>query len=507
MFWNLFQTARKLFCIAPFLWAFFVSAGQEDALYHQLDSSAISGKRKIQMQDCVKAIIPTFLGNIQRNYYGNDPPDALEVKWKFFLGKGKTVISRKIGEKEWQGAGWTGQPLLIKEKQEYFLIQGAYDHQLKKIRASDGEIIWEYAFDDVIKGTGSIWHKPDYPEKQNRMVILQGSRLGVGNYLDSKHIPSYRAVSYFTGKELWRHDVKWTHSYSRDVDGSALILGDTAYLGFENSLFTLFDPDYKNARAKDGMLQPLIHGQHRLYEIEDVKKHDHNVVTESSPALLGNHIYVSSGSGHVYGYNLKTHELDWDFYIGSDLDGSPVVTSDSCLLVSVEKQYIQGKGGALKLDPSKSPDKSVVWYFPTDSTSLLSWKGGIIGSIGINDHYVAGDKEKLAAFIALDGYLYVVKHQKLQSGKSISGPDGLTHYPTPQLVFRKKIGSSISTPAFFSDKLLAATYEGLYLFTYDSLQQFKLEDRFAASFEATPIAYNRCIFIASRNGYLYCFSD
>ena len=194
MFWNVFQAARKFFCIAPFIWAFFVSAGQEDTTYSRLDHSAISGKQENQEQDSVVALIPTFLGNAQRNYYGNDPPGNLEIKWKLFLGKGKTVISRKIGEKEWQGAGWTGQPLLIKEKQEYFLIQGAYDHQLKKIRASDGHIVWEYAFDDVIKGTGSIWHKPDYSEKHNRLVILQGSRLGVGNYLDSKHIPSYRAV-------------------------------------------------------------------------------------------------------------------------------------------------------------------------------------------------------------------------------------------------------------------------------------------------------------------------
>ncbi|MFW6101969.1 MAG: hypothetical protein ACOC90_11340, partial [Bacteroidota bacterium] len=47
--------------------------------------------------DSVEVIIPTFLGNKQRNYYGSDPPDALEIKWKRYLGKGKTVISRNIG--------------------------------------------------------------------------------------------------------------------------------------------------------------------------------------------------------------------------------------------------------------------------------------------------------------------------------------------------------------------------------------------------------------------------
>lgn len=495
----------KLLCLVPLLGAFFLSSTQVDSLSNR-NNSIDDKEANLKKADSVEVIIPTFLGNEQRNYYGSNPPDALEIKWKKYLGKGKTVISREIGEKEWKGAGWTGQPLLVREGDDLFLIQGAYDHNLKKINAANGELIWEYTFDDVIKGTGTIWHEPGYPEPENRMVILQGSRLGVGNYLDSDHIPSYRGVSYFTGRELWRHDVKWTHSYSRDVDGSALVLGDTAYIGLENSLFTIFDPDYKNAGMKDDMLQPKIHRQLRLYDMPDVEKHDHNVVTESSPSLLGNHIYVTSGAGHVYGYNLETGELDWDFYIGSDLDGSAVVTSDSCLMVSVEKQYIKGKGGAFKLDPSKSPDSSVVWYYPTDSTDLLSWEGGIIGSIGINDNYVGEEEEKLAAFTGLDGYLYVVSHQELQPGKKVSGPDSLSNYPAPQLVYKKKVGPSISTPVFYENKLLVATYNGLYLFEYNRQQEFVLKDKFTASFEATPIAYNGCIYIASRNGYLYCFS-
>lgn len=497
--------SRRFLYLVPFLCAFFFSSAQIDSV-SSFNDSINDEEVGHKTADSVEVVIPTFLGNKQRNFYGSDPPDVLEVKWRKYLGKGKTVISRKIGEKAWKGAGWTGQPLLVREEDDLYLIQGAYDHNLKKINAGNGELVWEHSFDDVIKGTGTIWHEPDYPEPENRLVILQGSRLGVGNFLDSDHIPSYRAVSYFTGRELWRHDVKWTHSYSRDVDGSALIIGDTAYIGLENSRFTVFNPDYQNAGVKDSMLQPQIHRQVRLYDMPDVKKHDHNVVTESSPSLLDDHIYVTSGAGHVYGYNLKTHELDWDFYIGSDIDGSAVVSSDSCLMVSVEKQYIKGKGGAFKLDPSKSPDESVVWYFPTDSTDLLSWEGGIIGSTGINDNYVGAEEVKLAAFNGLDGYLYVVSHQRLQAGKKVLGPDSLTRYPTPQLVYKKKIGPSISTPVFYENKLLVASYEGLYLFEYDKQQNFVLKDKFDAPFESTPIAYNGCIYIASRNGYLYCFS-
>ena len=216
--------------------------------------------------------------------------------------------------------------------------------------------------------------------------------------------------------------------------------------------------------------------------------------------------YITSGSGHVYGYNLKTDRLDWDFYIGSDMDGSPVVTSDSCLMVPVEKQYIKGRGGAFKLDPSRDPDKAVEWYYPIPDARLLSWKGGIIGSVGINDHYTGVGDDKLAAFVGIDGHLYVVDHQEVVPGNTVAGPDSITRYPTPELVYKREVGPSISTPVFYENKLVVATYDGLYLFEYDQDNHFVLKDKFTAPFEATPVAYNNSIYVASRNGYLYRFS-
>ena len=450
-------------------------------------------------------VIHTFLGNWERNYYGQDAPDTLGLIWKHFLGKGETVISRKSGSREWAGAGWTGQPLLVNENGKLFLIQGAYDHHLKKIDAETGKLIWQYKFDDVIKGTGTIWVNKNADKPENGIVILQGSRLGVGNYLDSKHVPSYRAISYFTGKELWRMDQKWTHSYSRDVDGSALILNDTAYLGLENSYFTVFDPDHRNAVTRDGMIQPRIFQEIKLYTLDDAYSHKYNVVTESSPSLLNDRIYVASGAGHVWGYNLKTKELDWDFFIGSDMDGSAIVTLDSCILVSVEKQYIKGKGGAFKLNPAKEPKDAVVWYYPVNDNKFVTWDGGIIGSIAINDRYINSGQTHLAAFVGIDEYLYVVNHQSIDTTNMVLGPDSTSLYYPPKLVFKYKLGPSISTPVFVDDKLIVAGYWGIHLFKYDSENNFVLIDKRGGTFESTPIVWGGKIYIASRDGYLYCF--
>lgn len=454
-----------------------------------------------------KIVIPTFLGNSTRNYYGNEAPDSLNLIWKFYLGKGETVISRKLGSRIWAGAGWTGQPLLMQEDTNLFIIQGAYDHHLKKIDASDGKIIWQYKFDDVVKGTGTIWNNSSSDEIKNKVVILQGSRLGVGNYLDSKHIPSYRAISYFTGEELWRLDVKWTDSYSRDVDGSALIINDKAYLGLENSLFTVFNPDYKKAAVKDSMLQPLIYQELPLYEQKDVIAHKGNIVTESSPCLLNGVIYVASGSGHVYGYSMSKKEIVWDFFIGSDIDGSAVVTSDSCLLVTVEKQYIKGQGGVFKLNPANPPDKSVVWYFPVENKNYSGWEGGIIGSASINDSYNNGSMPFIAAISAIDGNLYVINHKEIVPDKKVLGPDSVSFFSTPKLLFKAETGPSISTPIIVKDKIIAAGYHALYLYQYNDSLEFALLDKLIAPFESTPVVHNKRIYIASRNGYFYCLGN
>jgi hypothetical protein len=186
-----------------------------------------------------------------------------------------------------------------------------------------------------------------------------------------------------------------------------------------------------------------------------------------------------------------------------------VVTGDSCLLVTIEKQYITGQGGVLKLDPRQDPRQAVVWFFPTGNDTLLSWAGGVVGSAGINDKTKLAADQSLCAFSGIDGYLYVVKHRQINSEQGkIPGPDGKTYYPQPVLVFKKEIYPSISTPIFIGRKLIAAGYGGLYLFEFDAELNFKLlAKRIKSAFESTPIVADKKIYIGSRDGYLYCFGD
>lgn len=458
--------------------------------------------------DSVFVLSGTFLGNEKRNYYGDSIGDSLNLVWRCLLGGGKTIVTKEKGTEEWFGAGWTGQPLVVQEKDRLFLIQGCYDHHLKKIDARTGELIWQYTYDDILKGTGTIWKNEKAADPENRFVILQGSRFGYGKSSNAPEIFSYRAVSYLTGKELWRMNVKRGPSYSRDVDASALVIRDTAYIGLENASFVAFDPaNTEQAELNDSGYRPRIHYELPLYSETDKNKHGGNLVTEASPARLGNHIYIASGSGHVYGFNLDKKTIDWDFFIGSDMDGSPVVTADSCLLITVEKQYIAGKGGVLKLNPAKNPEQAVVWYYETNDYKFSSWLGGVIGSAAVNDAYAAPGAPKLAAFTGIDGWLTVVQHDRIAGDSVSTGPDGKTKYPKPHVVFREHIGPSISTPVFSGSRLVAAGYAGIYLFGYDSLAQFSKRTMRGGGFESSPVANGGRIYIASRDGYLYCLGS
>ncbi len=460
-------------------------------------------------EDSIQVIVKTFRGNEKRNFYGLDAPKRLNLKWKFNLGSGRSVV--KDIPRVWTGAGWTGQPLLVMEKGKPYLIQGAYDYYLRKFDANTGKVVWKYKFDDILKGTGTIWENPNANKPENRFVIMQGSRYGAKNDWDQKVIPSFRAISYLTGKELWRMNVRKTYSYSRDVDGSPLVINDTAYIGLENGIFTIFNPDSAHAGLKDGIIQPKIYKEFKLYNDSDVLLHGVNFVTEASPTLVKNKVVIGACS-RIIAYNLDTKKADWNFYIATDIDGSTVATKDDEILVTLERQYIEGRAGVLKLNPSKPEEESVEWFFPTGNKKYAEWEGGIIGTLAVNDYYNKNDSlPSISAFSAIDGYLYVIDNNELDSGKTAKAPYSKKPYPVPKQLFKYYVGPGISSPIIVDDKIIACTAVGIYLFKYTWVNgKFKatlLAKKTGIPFEASPIVWNKKVYVASRNGYLYCFGD
>ncbi len=471
-------------------------------------------------------MMSTFLGNEFRRFYGKGDVSKLRVKSKFRLGCSESVVGKK--RKSFCGAGWTGQPSVYLEGGKVMLVLGGYDQYLRKFEAAGLKEVWKYKNDDIMKGAGSVYIDKTAPE-QDRIVLLQGSRLGNGNTVSgSKIIPSFRAISYRTGKELWRFNVPKSVCYSRDNDSSPLYLGNGMLFNAVESGYGFFlSSKISDAALLDGIKQPKVLGKVKLYEDSDAVKHGNNIVVEASPARIGDRVFIASGAGHIYGININKMEIDFDYFTGSDIDGSTVITKENMILATIEKQYVPGRGGVVKLDPSKPGPESVVWYFPTKNASVAEWDGGVIGTVAINDEYNP-DKQYPDIWItlAIDGNLYVGSQHEL-SGETTLDMLNKKKHPVPKLLAKMNVGPSIATPIITSgNKIVAPTYNGLHLIQMEfvkgkkgdgetarnaageeyGVRLKKLDTFTAGSFEATPIVWDDTVYCSSRDGYLYALS-
>ena len=363
--------------------------------------------------------------------------------------------------------------------------------------------------------------------------MAAGSRRGFDKKITDAGISSYRAVAFGSGRELWRLPVPRTANYSRDVDASGILVDGGLYQAVESGYVYKIDPG--RTKPWGGDKQPVVVKRSRpLWDPADVKAHGGepggaNLGIEASPAFSDGRLYVNTGSGHVYALSTEDLSVLWDFKVGSDIDGSPVVRGDGKLFVPIEKQYVD-HGGVYLLDPTKPAKDAVAWWFPTRDKGMSEWAGGVIGSVGINDGYDAdGTRPALAAFNSVDGFMYVVAQDELAPEKS-DGPHG-EKLRKPKLVFQADIAGGISTPIMVDDYIVTTGYdkkvhvyrvdyrarqpkdaEGVWLSSRDGHRWYTMVREVATfeaggPFEATPIVWKGRIYVACRDGYLYCLGD
>jgi len=410
-----------------------------------------------------------------------------------------------------------------------YVIASGYDYRLRRIDARTGEVVWAYRFDDIIKSSPSVYENPDAAAGDDKYVIVAGSRRGYPYKLADPRVAPYRALTFGSGKELWGLPGPQTRCYSRDCDGSGFYLDGRQYIGVESGWFYALDPS--RTEPWKGRQRPVIVAQTLLLGDRRARRHGRNLVLESSASALGENLYVASGAGHVYGLRRSDLAVVWDYFTGSDLDGTAVTTAKGKLLVAVEKQYIKGKGGMLSLDPAKSAAQATEWFFPTGNRKVGDWAGGVVGSAAVNDEYNDGGRHPaLCAFMAIDGYVYIVAQEVMAAG-TVSGPTGEAGLSSPLLVAKLWNGGGISTPAFFDDTLIAAGYDQrvhLFHLTYTRAQKdddgalpaaagdgrywtVSVSERAQyyapAAFESTPTLWDGRVYIGCRDGWFYCLGD
>ena len=475
--------------------------------------------------------VGTFLGNYGRRFYGVGPvPKHLDLLWKVDLGSNwSSGKYDKDKPSKWSGSGWTGQPSIVVDGGKPYVIASSYSYKLRRIDATTGKVVWAYKFDDIIKSSPSVFLNPSPAGPDDKYIVVAGSRRGYPLKIDDPAVAPVRAVTFGSGKELWRLPVPQTRNYSRDCDGSGFFFDGVFYIGVESGWFYALDP--LKTQPWTDWKKPLILHQRLLLGDARNANHGDDVALESSAAAVGRNLYVASGAGHVYGLRRADLAVVWDYFIGSDLNGTPVPTKKGLLLQAVEKQFIKGKGGMLALDPGKPAGQAAVWYFPTGNRKVGDWAGGIVGSAAVNDEYNPdGTYPALCAFNAIDGYLYVAS-QDTMSDATVAGPNLEKGLKTPVRVAKIWNGGAVSTPLLFGSALVSASYDQrvhLFAIEYTPAQKgdagalpsangdgsywtvsLKERDQFFAGggFESTPTLWNGRVYVGCRDGWFYCLGD
>ncbi len=454
----------------------------------------------------IEPLIYTYLGDEQRNYYGNSAPSKLREIWKTDLGTGQTKVGSEL--KTWSGAGWTGQPLIISEDEELYLIQPTLSHMLKKIRASDGKVIWTSDLGDVIKATPTFVTTSNKNAEQ-KFIIISGSRRGKESNFLSDPAYSLHGISYITGQKLWQHNSPRTFSNSRDVDASGVMIDSKFCIPLENGTLLYLDPDPAKAKlnAVTGIPEPHIFKTYPLFEKIDTQTFKHDLACESSPTVYKGVAYTATGAGRIYGHTAGILGERWNFHVGGDLNSSMPLTNDEHLLLGIEKQFIPGNGGVMKI----KPQGGIVWFYPLPDKQWYEWEGGMIGSPAVNhrtakDANISGD---LACFVGVDGNLTLINHKKLTPDKLVWDPLMQKQYPTPLVLDSIQLPEgSISTPLFVGNKIIIGYDNGLDLYEVSPENKLLLLDRIEGPmFDATPTVWNNRIYAASKDGYLYCLGE
>lgn len=418
-----------------------------------------------------------FRGNPTRTWYGNgDIPINPKIVWKYPEEAMCAKSTAKGETKEWCGTGWTGQPVVYKEKNKTEIIFGAYDKKVHFVNPTTGEETRKpFETGDIIKGTVTV--DPDgFPliyfgsrDNKLRIVSLQEDEPKEIWYLDAKKIPG-----------IWNDD--W--------DGNPIIINDYLITGGENGWFYVIKLNRKYTEENKVSVNPEITFSMPSYDENFIKKvGDNNVSIENSVAIYKNTAYFGNSGGRVMGIDIsnienKKADVVFDFWTGDDIDSSIVIDSEGNLYVSIEEERLNERsqqiGQIIKLNPNKENPLEWSIKIPSRSENI---NGGIWSTPAI-----------------LNDYLYVTTNP---------GDFLVIDKNTGDITFKEEIGAhGWSSPLISNNKILIATCFGKLLI-YDltspdmpvKVSDFQMPG--GSCIESTPALIDGELYFGSRDGFFY----
>lgn len=436
--------------------------------------------------------ILTFRGNNYRDSaavgYIDNNCSKLEKLWSY-----------RTGASSWGGgAGWTGQPLIVKwpknllnsmniyeefKKKENFIevIQASLDGNVYFLDIDSGKCTREpIKIGNPIKGTPSIDPR-GYP------------LLYVGDGIPENSSIGFNIFSLIDGKRLYHQPGidKDAFRLWGAFDSSALFNEDRLVVGGENGLIYIVDLDteYK-IDEKIISINPKVN-KYRYKLSEDTSR----LGVENSLSAYKNLIYFSDNSGVIQCVDLNTLTPKWIYDSGDDTDASLTISIEN------EKPYIytgnevdiQGEKGISVLRKIDGFTGNVIWEKKYECFSIIgdnAVNGGvlatnIIGKGNIKEYVIFS----LARCKSFNGGIIVALNK--DTGKEIWSNE-LKNYMW-------------SSPVDIYDKSGKA-----YLIQCDSSGNINLINgqsgilvnsiNLGANIESSPAVFNNILVVASRNG-------
>ena len=192
--------------------------------------------------------------------------------------------------------GWTGQPAILRDNGKLYLMAGGFDHNLHKIELDSGRVVWEYAYDDIIKSSPTVIEDPHPANEADKYLVLAGSRRGCpSSFTDpgSGALPR-RVVRHGQGGVA---AAGAAHRQLQPRRGRQRLLPERPHVLGGGERLVLQARPVRDERL-ERLPQPQIVAQRLLLgDPGDASAHGGNLVLEASPSLLGDTIYISSGCG------------------------------------------------------------------------------------------------------------------------------------------------------------------------------------------------------------------
>ena len=268
-----------------------------------------------------------------------------------------------------------------------------------------------------------MFQNPSPTGPDDKYIVVAGSRRGYPLKIDDPRVAPLRAVTFGSGKELWRLPVPQTSCYSRDCDGSGFFLDGRFYIGVESGWFYALDPlktQTWTAQEAAGRSRP----SSCCSATSAPRTTRATSCSSRRPSALGKNLYIASGAGHVYGLRRSDLAVVWDYFIGSDLDGTPVPTQQGAAPGAGREAVHQGQGRRCLPRPVQAGRQGDGLVLP-DRRTARSGTGPAGSSApppSTTSTTATAAYPALCAFNAIDGYLYVVS-QDTMSGSTVAGPE------------------------------------------------------------------------------------